>query len=322
MFKKIALSLSLCVSLYAYNENTFTLNILEGKEFDIYLYSSSKSNTSYGFVQTKQKQYNFWGSAKNDEYYIDIADFGTCVLKDIHKNNFEALCKIDGIKKEFNFLANKSNASIYQLSLKEQKQVEDNKSIEFDFSEDILKLSSQNKNLEKIIDDFNENLDKNSLKQKVRESFDKWNKEDISNNEFFSQAYIIYQDEHIVSLGKNIYEYKGGAHGMTNFLRKTYSIDDMKLLRLKNELKIENEDFQNMIKQKILSLYNENELFDIKELKISEIFEVRKNGLVLIWEPYDIAPYSTGVIEIFISYDELKPFWKNNSKLAYLSKTK
>ncbi|WP_258107356.1 DUF3298 and DUF4163 domain-containing protein [Campylobacter lari] len=322
MIKKIILSFGLCANLYAYNENTFTINILEGKEFDIHLYSSIKSNTSYGFVQTKQKQYAFWGSAKNDEYYIDIADFGTCVLKDMHKNKFEALCKINDIRKEFDFLASKSNASIYQLSLKEQKQLDANKTIEFDFSEDILKISSQSKNLEKIIDDFNENLDKDSLKQKAKESFDKWNKEDIANNEFFSQAYIFYQDKHIISLGKNIYEYKGGAHGMTNFLRKTYSIDDMKLLRLKNELKIENEDFQSMVKQKILSLYNENELFDIKELKIGEIFEVRKNGLVLIWEPYDIAPYSTGVIEIFISYDELEPFWKNNSKLAYLSKIK
>ncbi|EAH7030854.1 DUF3298 and DUF4163 domain-containing protein [Campylobacter lari] len=322
MIKKIILNLGLCVSLYAYNENTFALNILEGKEFDIHLYSSIKSNTSYGFVQTKQKQYSFWGSTKNGEYYIDIVDFGTCVLKDIHKNKFDALCKIDEVKKEFSFLASKTNTMIYQLSLKEQKQLDANKTIEFDFSEDILKLISKNEKLNKIIDDFNENLDKNSLEQKAKESFEKWSKENISNNEFFSQAYMFYQDEHIISLGKNIYEYKGGAHGMTNFLRKTYSVDDMKLINIKNELKIESEDFQNMIKQKILSLYSENELFDIKELKMSEIFEVRKDGLNFIWEPYEIAPYSTGAVEVFISFDELKPFWKKNSKLAYLSKIK
>ncbi|EAK5848037.1 hypothetical protein BAY65_07285, partial [Campylobacter lari] len=199
MIKKIILNLGLCVSLYAYNENTFALNILEGKEFDIHLYSSIKSNTSYGFVQTKQKQYSFWGSAKNGEYYIDIVDFGTCVLKDIHKNKFDALCKIDEVKKEFSFLASKTNTMIYQLSLKEQKQLDANKTIEFDFSEDILKLISKNEKLNKIIDDFNENLDKNSLKQKAKESFEKWSKENISNNEFFSQAYMFYQDEHIFS---------------------------------------------------------------------------------------------------------------------------
>ncbi|EAL3938610.1 DUF3298 domain-containing protein [Campylobacter lari] len=124
---------------------------------------------------------------------------------------------------------------------------------------------------------------------------------------------------HVISLGKNIYECKGGAHGMTHIIRKTYNIDDMKLLRLKKELKLDNEDFQEMMKQKITSLYDVKEIFDLKEFKMSEIFELREDGINFIWEPYEIAPYLTGVVEVFVSFEELKPFWKSNSKLAYLS---
>ncbi|AJC86275.1 DUF3298 and DUF4163 domain-containing protein [Campylobacter sp. RM16704] len=323
MFKKIAFGLSLYVSLYAYEKNTFDVSFLQGKEFDIQLYSSAKSNTSYGYIQTKQKQHSFWGSANKNEYFIDINDFGACALKDVKNNKTEALCKIGNKKEEYTFEKKLSGFKIYKLSLKDQKQLsEDNKTIDFDYSADLLKYSSKNKNLEKIIDDFNENLNEASLIQIAKENKDKWKKEEIVNNDFLAQAYVFYQDDKIISLGKNIYEYKGGAHGMMNYERKTYDIINMTLINLKMELKLENEDFKKLIKDKLFSLYNENELFDTKDLKMTEIFEVRKDGLVFIWEPYEIAPYSTGVVEIFIDFKELKPFWKKNSKLSYLSLVK
>ncbi|EAJ1260701.1 hypothetical protein A0Z09_005805 [Campylobacter subantarcticus] len=52
----------------------------------------------------------------------------------------------------------------------------------------MLKFSSTDKKLMQIIDDFNENLDQNSLKQKAKENLEKWQKEENISNEFFSQA--------------------------------------------------------------------------------------------------------------------------------------
>ncbi|CAM4158981.1 DUF3298 and DUF4163 domain-containing protein [Campylobacter armoricus] len=323
MIKRIVFGLGLYASLYAYEENIFDISFLQGKEFDIQLYSSSKSNTSYGYVQTKQKQHSFWGSARKNEYFIDIIDFGTCALKDMKNNKIDALCKIENKKEEYTFEKKPSEFKIYKLSLKDQKQLsEDNKTIDFDYSADLLKYSSKNKNLEKIIDDFNENLNEVSLAQMAKENREKWKKEEIVVSDFLSQSYVFYQDDKIISLGKNIYEYKGGAHGMMDYQRKTYDIINMTLINLKMELKLENEDFKKLIKEKLSSLYNENELFDLKDFKMTEIFEVRKDGLVFIWEPYEIAPYSTGAVEIFIDFKELNPFWKKNSKLSYLSLAK
>lgn len=319
MIKKTAFCLSLCASLYAYDENTFDISFLQGKNFDIQLYSSLKSNTSYGFIQTQENQYNFWGSAKKDEYYLSATDFGTCALKNTKKDIFEALCKINEETKEFIFSKENLNAKIYQINLKDQKNIiDENKTIEFDYTDSLLSIESKDKNLQKIIDDFNENLDKKSLLNKANQALKKWKNEEISNNEILNQVYVFYYDKNIISLGKNAYSYTGGAHGMVNFQRKTYDISNMKLIDIKNELMLEDNRFQNIILQKIKEKYSEDDLFDTKNIKMTSIYEVKKNGLIFIWEPYDIAPYSTGVIEIFVSFKELKPFWRKNSKLAYL----
>ncbi|WP_158336823.1 hypothetical protein [Campylobacter subantarcticus] len=44
-------------------------------------------------------------SAKNGEYYIDMADFRTCALKNTFQNKFKAFCEINEEKKESDLLS-------------------------------------------------------------------------------------------------------------------------------------------------------------------------------------------------------------------------
>lgn len=318
--KKVFLGFILCAgSIFAYEENVFNVQMLQSKQLYISLYESQKSNTSYGFIEDKNSSYSFWGSAKNAKYIIEASNFGSCAIENTSKEDFQALCKINEKNENFVFKKDDIKAKIYQLTLKDKMTSKENKDIEFEFVDSLVFIDTKNQKLQKIIDDFNENLDKKSLKEKLAQANEKWRNEAISSNENLNQSYIFYYDEKIISLGKNIYEYKGGAHGITKIQRKTYDIDSMKLIHLKNELKIENDEFINLIKSKLLKEHDKNEFFNIDEFKMSEIFEVRQNGLIFIWEPYEIAPYSSGVIELFISYEELKPFWRANSKLVYLS---
>ncbi|TXE86358.1 DUF3298 and DUF4163 domain-containing protein [Campylobacter volucris] len=318
--KKVLLGFILCASsIFAYEENIFDVQTLQSKQLYISLYQSQKSNTSYGFIEDKNSSYSFLGSVKNAKYFIEASDFGNCTIENTSKENFQALCKINEKNESFVFKKGGIKAKIYQLTLKDKIVSKENKDIDFEFVDSLIFIDSKNQKLQKIVDDFNENLDKKSLKEKLAQANEKWISEAISSNENLNQSYIFYYDGKIISLGKDIYEYKGGAHGITTIQRKTYDIDSMKLIQLKNELKIENDEFINLIKSKLLNEHDKNEFFNMDEFKMSEIFEVRQNGLIFVWEPYEIAPYSSGTIELFISYEELKPFWRANSKLAYLS---
>ncbi|MCR6571910.1 RsiV family protein [Campylobacter insulaenigrae] len=315
MVKKLIVNFALCIGALAYEENIFNVQVLKANGLNISLYSSQKDNTSYGFVENNNGSRNFLGNVNKNEYSIDIYNKGSCLIKNIKNNDFSILCKDEEtILKKDDF-----KAEIIQLSLKDKLQVSPDKVIEFDFVDDLLKIESKDRKLQRIVDDFNQNLDKKSLKDKIMQIHKKWKNDAEIFYENLSQSFIFYYDKKIISLGKNTYIYEGGAHGMNSMQRKTYDIDSMKLINLKNELKIENDQFVNMIKTKLLKEHEESDFFNIDEIKPSEKFEVRQNGLILIWEPYEIGPYSSGAIELFVSYEELKPYWRSKSKLAYLS---
>jgi len=42
----------------------------------------------------------------------------------------------------------------------------------------------------------------------------------------------------------------------------------------------------------------------------TENFILGSDGVTFIYNPYEIAPYAAGVIELTISNDDLKPIWK------------
>lgn len=318
MFKKVIANFVLCASVLAYEEDVFNVQMLKAKRLNISLYDSQKSNTSYGFIEDNNSSYGFLGNVNKNGYLVDVDNYGSCLIKNIKNNDFSILCDKE-IDREFFLKKDIFKAKIFQLSLRDKLQISQDRVIEFEFVDNLLKIQNKNKNLERIVDDFNQNLDRKSLGDKILQANKKWKNSAISSYENISQTFVFYYDEKILSLGKNTYIYDGGAHGMMNIQRKNYDIDSMKLIQLKNELKIENEQFINMIKTKLLDKYMKSEFFNIDKIKLSGNFEVRQNGLVFVWEAYEIASYSKGIIELFVSYEDLKPYWKPESKLAYLS---
>ncbi len=119
---------------------------------------------------------------------------------------------------------------------------------------------------------------------------------------------IVYQSQTELALKLTAYEYTGGAHGNTTV--KSFNIDLKNLKGYKLA-----EKFPNLNVDKIAEyctnycLKNNIPIFDNMIKASPDLFNVwnfTNEGLLLTFQPYSIAPYSSGVIEIHIPKSELK----------------
>jgi hypothetical protein len=133
---------------------------------------------------------------------------------------------------------------------------------------------------------------------------------DWSYTEWFSG--VIYPELLVIS--RDSYVYSGGAHGQN---QKTYFVIDTKLLSrttLSDILKPDSsETLQKQIDGVLLAKYGGGSGTSLTSIGFftdtaekSENFFISREGLGFCWNPYDIAPYSMGFIEVVLPYDQIK----------------
>ena len=131
--------------------------------------------------------------------------------------------------------------------------------------------------------------------------------------EIYSRYTVSKDNNVLISLYNDYYEYLGGAHGMTT--RTSYTIDKQKekIINLKG-LFVQGYPYGDIINKKIkedVSKNPENYFDSAKEFKgISENqgFYIEDDNLVIYYQLYDIAPYVFGIPEFKIP---LKLFGEN-----------
>jgi hypothetical protein len=118
---------------------------------------------------------------------------------------------------------------------------------------------------------------------------------------------IPYNTKNFVSLVVDYYQYTGGAHGLTTRNTYNYDFNQGKRLRL-FELFKEGYDYQtkinDVIKQQIAK--NPSEYFQdengFKGIKNKQDFYIDNDGIVIVFQLYDIAPYVSGIKEFHIPF--------------------
>ncbi|UPS92425.1 DUF3298 and DUF4163 domain-containing protein [Bizionia sp. M204] len=165
------------------------------------------------------------------------------------------------------------------------------------------------------------NLDEDSVAKSmsVSESIDKFNSEYASfKSEFPESALeweaqidgeIMYQSEAVISVVITNYLNTGGAHGslVVSFL----NFDALTGQLLKNE-----QLFNDMNAFKTVAEdYFNDQIADKKELYFEpDNFVLPQNigfndtGVILLYNSYEVAPYSTGLTEFTIPFDDLVPY--------------
>ncbi|MCR5071971.1 MAG: RsiV family protein [Bacteroidales bacterium] len=120
------------------------------------------------------------------------------------------------------------------------------------------------------------------------------------------------KSRHLQTYNVSYNEYTGGAHGMYSVVADVYDLTTGEII---SEDDLFAEDFQSGVK-KLLAAAMEAYLADNDadpEMLFSTPepngnFCVSDTDVTWIYNPYEIAPYAMGVIELSVSWDDLKPF--------------
>lgn len=189
---------------------------------------------------------------------------------------------------------------------------EENKKLKIDVT--IPQISS--KSNDEFVKNINNNIINNTnswleeVKKATNEYFDT-NEEPVAPFEAYGKYTIGENLGGIISLYIDYYEYIGGAHGVTN--RKTYNIDlnNKKELSLK-DLFIKDYDYKALINNYINVEINKNKdkYFTGKEgfngINDEQSYYIKDNKLVIVFQEYEIAPYSAGIVEFPIDFHNFK----------------
>jgi len=116
---------------------------------------------------------------------------------------------------------------------------------------------------------------------------------------------VMFQSEKVISISLTFYTNTGGAHGslqisLLNFNALTgKQIENNNLFNdLEAFKRIAKTHFDNTVKDK-------NTLFEPDNFILPENIGYTEDGLMLLYNVYEIAPYSTGTIEFTIPYNEV-----------------
>ena len=176
---------------------------------------------------------------------------------------------------------------------------------------------------------FDEATDVANLEEAII-SFKKVYKEFLSENDAVGaeweatfDAAISFENEHLISINLESFLNTGGAHGSANTTLLNFDVY--------KEVLVENwelfDDLDRFIvfaetKFKLQEKIEDDNInatgfmFEKDQFYLPENICFTKNGLLLLYNPYEIGSYADGAIVLYISHAEVSPFLMRQYKLA------
>lgn len=126
---------------------------------------------------------------------------------------------------------------------------------------------------------------------------------------------ILFEDESILSYSVQHYYYEGGAHGSLNAMYYTIDLNNLTTI---TEESIFKPNFHQLLTERIVEnlmkkyeVTNPEDLlnqgfFDINDIAPNNNFWIDNVGVHYIFNQYEIAPYSMGLIEVTVPYEEIQ----------------
>jgi len=168
---------------------------------------------------------------------------------------------------------------------------------------------SINKELSKTVKDF-----KKGLLEEAKKEYKEAEKSGVPFRQFEAQTVysVHYSDCKVLSLTMDLYQYTGGAHGFTTRLAFNYNLETGKKLGYKDVLK-DCPSYRDIIVNEIIrqieadpDIYFPDAIDKLKGFTDEQPFYITKDGIVVYYGLYEIAPYASGIREFLIPYSAFK----------------
>ncbi|MBZ4190048.1 DUF3298 and DUF4163 domain-containing protein [Niabella beijingensis] len=125
---------------------------------------------------------------------------------------------------------------------------------------------------------------------------------------------LIYNNNGYAVLSVGNYAYTGGAHGMYGQTMICLDMQQKKELALDSVLKIDSATLQPILERHFRGRYkiaDGKPLTDIlfeDRLALTDNFYFTSRGIGFVYQPYEVAAYAFGLIDVWVPYTDLKPY--------------
>lgn len=140
---------------------------------------------------------------------------------------------------------------------------------------------------------------------------------------------VLYNDNGLLSYQVRVYSYTGGAHGFTRTFNGVFDINQRQTLHLSHIFDDYSlPDLNNLLRIKLAKdngcatveeLTERQIFFSPAEIEATENFYVCDSCINWQFDPYDIAPFSTGEVNISLTWDEVYPLMKSDNPVIKLA---
>ncbi|KLI23038.1 hypothetical protein [Brachyspira hyodysenteriae] len=346
MFQKFFYSLIIVMLVFSCNKNQNSSSVknkntseiqeskfyllegnISGEKADMYLYVNEKNKKVSGYYYTENKKSVITGSINNKKLNLQEVDENNNMHASIVGNLSDDIVLSAEIRyeelnevKDMEFSLNR-NLPVYYADIVDYYKNDSISNSIFSYHRTILLFSKSN--------DMN-SVDMESSINYVEEECDNYYNEwkgllyvGASNTtyEIDNTVNVGYIDNRVIALDNYSSMYTGGDHAAKANIQEVFSLESSNLITIRDVISdFNNVNLISLMRDKILKTGSAKEdyyEFDSITLESSS-FRILPNSINFVWQANDISPYTVGITEISFTFEELKPYVKEDSPLYYL----
>ncbi|WP_046214398.1 DUF3298 and DUF4163 domain-containing protein [Paenibacillus wulumuqiensis] len=137
-------------------------------------------------------------------------------------------------------------------------------------------------------------------------------KKENASYSYTTQASTKYNKANKISVMYTDYVYTGGAHGMYGIVMYNYDLKTGKSYELKDYIQNQTQknNLKNAISASLQAKYDagenvfEDRIYDFP-LEVNTDFYYYQKGIVVVFYPYEVAPYAEGIVSIKVPFDTI-----------------
>ncbi|WP_028330433.1 RsiV family protein [Brachyspira alvinipulli] len=204
--------------------------------------------------------------------------------------------------------------SIFLIIPDDTNKLEVYDKISFDINEGFnLNNIKRNENLE--FEDKKGSISK-LFENNMTEPYEEWVTNSVNSYESSKSISITYFNEKTISIRTTSSLYLGGAHGVYNNHNSVYSLETGEKIEVTNLIKdFDDGELKSIVGGWLLSIDNRTEedyLVPLDEITLADTsFYIYADGVHFVWPIYTITPYVLGETEIVLSFNQIRPFIKD-----------
>jgi len=144
-------------------------------------------------------------------------------------------------------------------------------------------------------------------------------------SEYMGEESNVFNRDGIFCFSNSVYSFTGGAHGVRTVMHRCVDLNNGSVITQKDLFTADNAELllTTLILGKLVEIQKvkspekleEIGFFDVSAIKPSDNFFLNEKGITFVYNPYEIAAYYLGILEVFIPYEDITAILASQSPI-------